>query len=112
MNTIPNTTIRMFGVLHTARQQSGLPSTAQVYLPPEGRHALDIARELKLPIEKIEGVFVNHFAYPPDRIIMPGDRVAFIPTGIPGSDWLAFCLRRDNALQLLVNVHSVSQVDR
>jgi hypothetical protein len=95
MNPDPNTTIRMFGVLYTLRRQSGLPPTASVFIPPEGRHCLDIAREVRLPVDKIEGVFINHAAYPPDRIIMPGDRVAFIPTGVPGSDWLSYSLRKN-----------------
>lgn len=88
----------MFGVLHTVRQKSGLPPTAEVYIPPEGRHCLDVAHEVLLPIDKIEGVFINHTAYAPDRIIMPGDRVAFIPSGVPATDWLAYSLRKKNGV--------------
>ncbi len=95
MSATTNTTIRMFGVLHSARQRSGLPSSAEVFIPPEGRHCLDVAREILLPLDKIVGVFINHTAYQPDRIIMPGDRVAFIPAGVPATDWLSYTLRGD-----------------
>jgi len=46
--------------------------------------ACDLARELDLPLEKIEAVFVNHRVQGLDHLIQAGDRVAFIPTGIPG----------------------------
>ncbi|HXV21315.1 MAG TPA: MoaD/ThiS family protein [Desulfuromonadales bacterium] len=77
-------TVRMFGVLHTLRKGSGLASIAEVLVPAEGRRARDIARELDLPLDKIEGVFVNAIVYDIDHLILPGDRVAFVPTGVPG----------------------------
>lgn len=77
-------TVRMFGALHTIRKGRGLPSVAEVLVPAEGRTALDIARELDLPLDKIEGVFVNAIVYAIDHRVLPGDRVAFIPTGVPG----------------------------
>lgn len=78
------TTIRMFGALHTIRKGRGLASAAEVLVPAEGRTARDIARELDLPLDKIEGVFVNAIVYAIDHRVFPGDRVAFIPTGVPG----------------------------
>jgi hypothetical protein len=78
------TTVRMFGALHTLRKGRGLASIAEVLVPAEGRRARDIARELGLPLDKIEGVFVNAIVYDIDHLILPGDRVAFIPTGVPG----------------------------
>lgn len=77
-------TIRMFGALHTLRKERGQASIAEVVIPAEGRSARDIARELELPLEKIEGVFINAIVYDIDHRILPGDRVAFIPTGVPG----------------------------
>jgi hypothetical protein len=76
--------IQMFGALHMIRKERGLASAAEVVIPPGGRTARDIARELDLPFEKIEGVFVNHVVYDLGRLILPGDRVAFVPTGVPG----------------------------
>lgn len=84
MSTQVNTTVRMFGALHTFRREQGLEPTTEVAIPSEGRTAHDLAHDLGLPMEKIEGVFVNHLVYSLDRVIQPGDRVAFIPTGIPG----------------------------
>jgi hypothetical protein len=77
-------TVRMFGCLHTIRKERGLEPTAEVTLPPEGRKAEDLALDLGLPLELIEGVFVNHLVYDLDKTIIPGDKVAFIPTGVPG----------------------------
>jgi len=84
MSTQTNTTVRMFGALHTYRVERGLMSTTEVTIPPGGCAACDLARELELPLEKIEAVFVNHRVRSLDHCIQAGDRVAFIPTGIPG----------------------------
>ena len=84
MSTQTNTTVRMFGALHTFRQERGLASTIDVAVPPEGRKAADLAQDLQLPMDKIEGVFVNHLVFDLSRVVQPGDRVAFIPTGVPG----------------------------
>lgn len=46
--------------------------------------ALALARKLNLPIEKIETVLINGKARNMDYPIKPGDRVAFVPPGIPG----------------------------
>ena len=78
------TSIRMFGLLHSLMQQRGLPSVVEVDLPTEGRVAREIAAELELPVEEIEGVFCNHVVCSLDHVIRPGDRVAFVPPGTPG----------------------------
>lgn len=77
-------TVRMFGLLHTLRRRHGLPPEARVPVPPGGRTALDIARDLELPVEAIEAVFVNHRAVALDHEVRPGDTVAFVPRGTPG----------------------------
>lgn len=84
MSTQTNTTVRMFGALHTLRRERGLQSTIEVNVPPGGCAACDLARKLDLPLEKIEAVFVNHKAFGLDHLIQAGDRIAFVPTGIPG----------------------------
>lgn len=84
MTTDKSATIRMFGLLHTIRKQKGLPVTVELHLPPEGKTARDIALELQLPVNQIEAVFCNHLTYPLDHVIVPGDRVAFVPHGTPG----------------------------
>lgn len=84
MNLEVNTTVRMFGALHSFRTDQGLEPRADVAIPEEGMTAHDIALELGLPMEKIEAVFINHKVYSLDHLVMPGDRVALVPTGIPG----------------------------
>ena len=77
-------TLRMFGCLHTIRKERNLESTVEITLPPEGCRAEKIALDLGLPLDKIEGVFVNNLVYDLEKVVKPGDKVAFIPTGIPG----------------------------
>lgn len=84
MSTQTNTTVRMFGALHTIRRERGLSSTTEVNVPPGGCAASDLARELDLPLKKIEAVFVNHIVHNLGHLIQAGDRVAFVPIGIPG----------------------------
>ncbi len=79
-----NVTVRMFGLLHSARRQAGLPSTVTVEVPAEGTTGTQLARELGLDVDKIEGVFVNRTVYDLGHPIMPGDRVAYVPYGTPG----------------------------
>ncbi|MCD6527862.1 MAG: MoaD/ThiS family protein [Desulfuromonas sp.] len=78
------TTVRLFGKLHTYRRQKGLSPIAEIWLPDEGMPAVDVARQLDLPLDFIEGVFCNHVVYGLDHILRPGDELAFVPTGIPG----------------------------
>jgi hypothetical protein len=85
----------MFGALHTLRREMGLQSTIEVNIPPGGCAACDLARKLDLPLEKIEAVFVNHKAYGLDHPIQAGDRVAFVPTGIPGPHRVLLGIHRD-----------------
>ena len=82
--------IRMLGFLYTFRRRQGLPSSFELQLPAEGKSALAIAKELELPIDKIEAVFCNNTIYSLDHQIMPGDKVAFVPHGTPGPH--RFCL--------------------
>ena len=84
MSSQANTTVRMFGCLHTHRKDLGLESKVTVTIAPSGCTALELANELELPLDKVEAVFVNHLVYALDHLIKPGDRVAFIPTGVPG----------------------------
>jgi hypothetical protein len=77
-------TVRMFGLLHQFRSERGLPSMVEVTVPPEGTTGRDLALELGLPCDRIEGVFVNRTVYGIDHPVVPGDRVAFVPYGTPG----------------------------
>ncbi|MDO8881297.1 MAG: MoaD/ThiS family protein [Coriobacteriia bacterium] len=76
--------IRLFGLLHADRVQRGLPSAVHVEIPEEGIVARDLAHSLELPLDLIEGVFCNGKVCGPSHVLMPGDRVAFVPKGTPG----------------------------
>ena len=82
--------VRMFGRLHTLRRERGLPTMVSVDVPSDGIAAREVAVSLELPLEHIEGIFCNHTVYGLDRIILPGDEVAFVPHGTPGPH--RFCL--------------------
>lgn len=75
--------VRMFGALHTLRRERGLDPATEVEIPEGGCSALELACRLDLPLGKIEAVFVNHRVYGLGQPIQAGDRVAFVPTGIP-----------------------------
>ncbi len=76
--------VRFFGLLHTWQRERGEPSEVELAVPPEGRRAEDLARDLGLPLERIEAVFINHVTHDLERRVKPGDAVAFVPQGIPG----------------------------
>lgn len=78
-------TVRMFAFLHTYRRERGLPTTVAVSVPAEGVRATDVAHELELPIDRIEGVFINGELLGLGARVTPGDRVAFVPHGTPAS---------------------------
>ncbi len=79
-----NVSVRIFGLLRAHRLERGLPATATFQVPDTGMSADELARALDLPLEMIEGVFVNHTVYDLDHPVMPGDQVAFVPYGTPG----------------------------
>lgn len=76
--------IRLFGLLHADRTRRGLPSVVQVEIPEEGIAARELAISLELPLNLIEGVFCNGTVCGASHVLMPGDRVAFVPKGTPG----------------------------
>ena len=64
--------------------ERGLPTTYELEIPSEGRSCLDIAKDLDLPLQIIEAVFINGRARQLDTLCLPGDQLAFIPHGTPG----------------------------
>lgn len=86
MSTKTATTVRMFGALHTIRKERGLASTIEVNLSGAGCTARDLAISLDLPLGKVEAVFINRRAENLQHIVHPGDRVGFVPTGIPAPE--------------------------
>lgn len=78
-------TVRMIAFLDTYRKERGLPTTVEVQVDQPGVSARDIADELGLPVDAIEGVFLNHRGHGLDVTVRGGDRIAFVPRGTPAS---------------------------
>lgn len=78
-------TVRMLGPLHTFRKSLGLPTSVEISIPPEGVQAIDIARELDLPLEKVGHVFCNNTAYHLEHLIRPDDRITFVSPWFAGT---------------------------
>jgi len=76
--------IRIFGMLAELRKERGEPTSLEMSIPEDGTTAEEIAAELGLPPQFIEGVFCNHTVYGLDHVINPGDQIAFVPYGTPG----------------------------
>lgn len=76
--------IRAFGVLGSILRDHGHPSTLAFAIPAEGLSASEIAAELELPLDRIEGIFHNHVIRSVEQTVMPGDSIAFVPYGTPG----------------------------
>ena len=81
---MPEIEVRFFGLLHAHREREGLPDRETVEIPATGIMARDLAVSLDLPLELIEGIFCNGKVYGAGHMVMPGDRVAFAPKGVPG----------------------------
>jgi molybdopterin converting factor small subunit len=84
MTTQRTATVQIFGALDSTGNGRNQPLVVEVTIPASGCKASVLARELDLPLEKIEAVSVNHQIYSLDHHIQPGDRVAFVPNGTPG----------------------------
>ncbi len=78
-------TVRMIAMLDGYRRERGLPTTLSLELPTEPCTAEEIAQRLDLPLDLIDGVFLNYRGAGLDVVVRPGDRVAFVPRGTPAS---------------------------
>jgi hypothetical protein len=85
MQGVPSVTIRAIAFLDTFCREHGLPSTLSVEVPEAGIRAFDLAEAIGLPVQSIEGIFHNYSVSGLDALVRPGDRVAFVPYGTPGS---------------------------
>jgi len=77
--------VRTIAMLDGYRRERGLPTTLSLDLPSDPCTAEDIANLLELPLDLIEGVFLNYRGAGLDVVVRPGDRVAFVPRGTPAS---------------------------
>jgi len=79
-----NITVRVFGSLRPSRTRRGLPHEFETAVPTGGVQARRLAEQLGLPMEQVEGVFVNHTVRDLGVRIMPGDHIAFVANDTPG----------------------------
>ena len=77
--------VRCLAHLHTFRCDAGLPPSLEVEIPEDGMTVLELAEQLGLPVETVEGAFVNNRITGMDTVVRAGDRVAFVPQGTPAS---------------------------
>jgi len=76
--------------------RQGLPYVFKREIAREGMTADDIARELQIPHEEMEGVFINGRVRNIYDLVFPGDRVAFFPRGTPGPYRVFLGIVREN----------------
>lgn len=77
--------VRMLAFLHTHQRDHGRPTMVAFEVAEGGIPAEEIAARLGLPMEMIEGLFLNGTLVGLGAIVRPGDRVAFLPYGTPAS---------------------------
>ena len=85
MQTPSHVTVRSIAFLDAFCKEHGMPSTMSVEVPETGMTALALAESVGLPLALIEGIFHNYTTSGLNTLIMPGDRVAFVPPGTPAS---------------------------
>jgi hypothetical protein len=78
-------TVRTLAYLRSFRSEAGLPTTFRVDVPADGLSAGALAGYIGLPADMVEGVFHNYVKSGLDSLVVPGDRVAFVPYGTPAS---------------------------
>ena len=88
--------IRVFGFLRRHMDEQGLSYAFDKDIDPKGETAHDIAMELHIPPEEIEGVFLNGGVKNIYDSVFPGDRVAFLPYGTPGPYRVFLGMAREN----------------
>ncbi len=74
--------VRAFGKLSLLFKERGW-SNPTIYAAGGPLTAGELRERLELPSENVEAVFVNHSIRPFSTLLKEGDRVAFVPPGIP-----------------------------
>ena len=95
-NSSKRVDIHVFGSLRDCMDEQGLPHEIEMEVPPEGRIAYDLVRELHLPVDKVESVFRNGRVINIHDFVSPGDRIALFPHGTPGPYRVFLGIAREN----------------
>jgi len=74
--------ILAFGKLHFlfAERNWPIPMTYELEKPVTADQLREI---LDIPVEDVEVVFINRLLKPLSTMLKPGDRIAFVPPGVP-----------------------------
>jgi molybdopterin converting factor small subunit len=75
--------LRAFAEMQKLFQERGWSIPMQVTIPEDGTTGFELVKDLEIPNDTIEAMFVNGVAFGLKHNIKPGDRVAFVPQGIP-----------------------------
>lgn len=74
--------VRAFGKLYFLFKERGWPSPLY-YTEKENLTAAELRKELQIPAEDVEAVFINRKIMSQSTLLKFGDRVAFVPPGTP-----------------------------
>ena len=88
--------IHVYGFLRQYMDTARLPYALEWKIPTGGYPANEVARELSIPLDKIEAVFCNGRIINIYDSVRPGDRVAFFPHGTPGPYRVFLGMAREN----------------
>jgi molybdopterin converting factor small subunit len=79
---LPDLEVRAFGKLHFlfAERDWSIPLFYEIKEPLT---ADQLREKLEIPAADVEVVFVNRAVKPLSTVLQPGDRVAFVPPGVP-----------------------------
>ncbi len=75
--------LRAFAFLYNEFNKRGLKSPMELDIPEEGTTGKQIIKQLDIPEDKVEAVFINGTTYNLNHPIKPGDRVGLVSHGLP-----------------------------
>ena len=82
MITMKGIEVRAFGKLHFLFSERRWDNPL-IYKPEGPLTAADLRDKLEIPAGDVEVVFINRTIKPIDTALQDGDRIAFVPHGVP-----------------------------
>jgi hypothetical protein len=79
---LPPIKVLAFGKLHFLFAERNWPIPMNYELE-EPVTANELRQKLNIPAEDVEVVFINRILKPLSTVLKPGDRIAFVPHGVP-----------------------------
>ena len=72
-----------FGKLYFLFNERNWPTPLLYKMEADFITAEELREKLEIPVEEVEAVFINRLIRPFSTKLLPGDRVAFVPPGVP-----------------------------